>query len=59
MGTKCKGSFNCKIILHSKFYKFGDFNNWDRDTHKCNRDAFGVWSIVLPKNADGTLPIKH
>jgi 1,4-alpha-glucan branching enzyme len=39
--------------------KFGDFNEWNRDSHKCKKDTFGVWTIVLPKNADGTLPIKH
>lgn len=35
--------------------KFGDFNEWNRDSHKCKKDDFGVWSIVIPKNSDGTL----
>jgi 1,4-alpha-glucan branching enzyme len=39
--------------------KFGDFNGWNRDSHKCNKDDFGVWSIVIPKNPDGTHAIKH
>ncbi|KZT58829.1 glycoside hydrolase family 13 protein [Calocera cornea HHB12733] len=26
----------------------GEFNNWDRNSHKMVRDMFGVWSITLP-----------
>ena len=39
--------------------QFGDFNEWNRDTHKCIKDDFGVWSIVLPRNPDKSLLIKH
>jgi len=38
---------------------FGDFNGWNRDSHKCAKDDFGVWTLVLPKNEDGSLPIPH
>lgn len=44
------------IILN---IQFGDFNGWNRDSHKCIRDDYGVWTLILPKNADGTLPIAH
>lgn len=27
---------------------FGDFNNWDRTSHKMTRQAGGVWEISLP-----------
>lgn len=29
---------------------FGDFNEWNRDTHKGKKDDFGVWSVIIPKN---------
>lgn len=38
---------------------FGDFNNWNRTSHKMNRNDFGVFDIFLPRNADGSLPIPH
>ena len=25
----------------------GDFNNWDRDTHKLTKNEFGIWEIFL------------
>jgi len=37
----------------------GEFNNWDITSHKMNRDEFGTFDIFLPRNADGSLPIKH
>ncbi|KAL6593505.1 glycoside hydrolase [Neocallimastix californiae] len=37
----------------------GDFNNWDITSHKMNRDEYGTFDIFLPRNADGSLPIKH
>lgn len=39
--------------------QFGDFNEWNRDSHKCTKDDFGVWSLTLPKLEDGSLPIAH
>jgi 1,4-alpha-glucan branching enzyme len=39
---------------------FGDFNKWNRDSHKCKKDDFGVWTLILPKDPeDSSLPIKH
>ncbi|MBS1704659.1 MAG: alpha amylase C-terminal domain-containing protein [Armatimonadetes bacterium] len=27
---------------------FGEFNDWNRDSHHLQRDEFGVWSILIP-----------
>jgi hypothetical protein len=32
----------------------GDFNSWDRDSHPCEKNAFGVWSLKLPDKAGQT-----
>eukprot|EP00741_Cyanophora_paradoxa_P021974 tig00021432_g21211.t1 len=37
----------------------GDFNGWNRDSHKCERDQFGCWSIRIPDKADGSPAIAH
>jgi len=37
----------------------GEFNNWDITSHKMTRDEYGTFEIFLPRNADGSLPIKH
>ena len=29
-------------------YLFGDFNNWQRYSHRLNRDKNGIWEIFLP-----------
>ncbi len=29
-------------------YLFGDFNNWQRYSHRMNRDKYGLWEIFLP-----------
>ncbi len=39
--------------------QFGDFNEWNRDSHLCKCDDFGVWSLTIPKDEEGNLPIKH
>ncbi|CAE6434295.1 unnamed protein product [Rhizoctonia solani] len=36
----------------------GDFNGWDRGTHKMSKDQFGVWSITVPSN-NGACAIPH
>ncbi|PWN29018.1 glycoside hydrolase [Jaminaea rosea] len=36
----------------------GDFNNWNRDSHKMSRDDFGVWSINIPAQG-GQCAIPH
>ena len=38
---------------------FGDFNGWDRDSHKCEKKDFGMWELLLKRKEDGSLPIKH
>lgn len=37
----------------------GDFNNWDRNSHKMTVNAFGVWSITVPPTHDGQVAIPH
>ncbi|KAN0062659.1 alpha-1,4-glucan branching enzyme [Thecaphora frezii] len=37
----------------------GDFNNWNRDSHKLARDTFGKWSITIPPTTDGRCAIPH
>lgn len=37
----------------------GDFNGWNRDSHACNRDKYGVWELFIPDQGDGTPGIKH
>ncbi|XP_058739081.1 1,4-alpha-glucan-branching enzyme 1, chloroplastic/amyloplastic [Vicia villosa] len=37
----------------------GDFNNWNPNADVMTKDAFGVWEIFLPNNADGSPPIPH
>mmetsp|Transcript_8804 Transcript_8804/g.15174 ORF Transcript_8804/g.15174 Transcript_8804/m.15174 type:complete len:725 (+) Transcript_8804:121-2295(+) len=40
-------------------YVFGDFNNWNRSSHPCTRDNFGVWSTFIADHPDGTPGIRH
>ncbi|KAK3842039.1 MAG: glycoside hydrolase [Linnemannia gamsii] len=40
-------------------YLYGDFNKWDRLSHPMQRDRYGVYSITLPNNPDGSPAIKH
>uniref|UniRef100_A0A7S0ZG90 1,4-alpha-glucan branching enzyme n=1 Tax=Timspurckia oligopyrenoides TaxID=708627 RepID=A0A7S0ZG90_9RHOD len=40
-------------------FVFGDFNHWNRSSHKLSRDDFGRWSITIPNNPDGSSPIAH
>jgi len=39
-------------------YLIGDFNNWDRNSHKMTRDDFGVFTITLP-SVKGAPAIPH
>ncbi len=32
----------------------GDFNGWNRESHPCQMDQYGVWSTFLPNKADGS-----
>lgn len=34
-------------------YIFGDFNNWQRYSHRLNRDKNGIWEIFLPDDEYG------
>jgi len=40
-------------------YLTGDFNNWSKVNHPCERDQYGVWSLFLPDSSDGTPAIHH
>lgn len=37
----------------------GDFNGWNRGSHECKRNQFGVWELFVPDLPDGTPAIKH
>ena len=37
----------------------GDFNGWNRNSHECKRDKYGVWELFIPNLPDGSSPIKH
>ncbi|KAL3898917.1 MAG: hypothetical protein SGCHY_002404 [Lobulomycetales sp.] len=37
----------------------GDFNDWDRSSHKMTKNDFGVWELFLPNNPDGSRAIPH
>ena len=41
-------------------FLIGDFNGWDRSSHRMIRNEFGVWSITLPANPNtGDYAIPH
>jgi len=40
-------------------YLIGDFNAWDKSSHKMAKNGFGVFEIDLPNSADGTPAIEH
>lgn len=37
----------------------GDFNGWNRSSHECKRNEFGVWELLIPDLSDGVPAIKH
>ncbi|PWY99927.1 glycoside hydrolase [Testicularia cyperi] len=37
----------------------GDFNNWDRSSHKMQKDDFGKWHLTIPPVAGGKCAIPH
>ncbi|KAK5981571.1 Deltamethrin resistance-associated NYD-GBE [Trichostrongylus colubriformis] len=37
----------------------GDFNGWNRETHKYNREEHGKWRLVIPPKPDGSCAIPH
>ncbi|KYQ99941.1 hypothetical protein DLAC_03909 [Tieghemostelium lacteum] len=39
-------------------YLVGDFNGWNKSSHKLNRDQYGRWEIFLP-NVNGKCAIPH
>jgi 1,4-alpha-glucan branching enzyme len=36
----------------------GDFNAWDRSSHKLKKDKYGIWEIFIPDMKDGSV-LKH
>jgi 1,4-alpha-glucan branching enzyme len=38
---------------------FGDFNNWNREEFWAEKNEFGVFSLTLKANDDGTPRIPH
>ncbi|TKX27526.1 1,4-alpha-glucan-branching enzyme [Elsinoe australis] len=39
-------------------FLIGDFNNWDRNSHRMQKDNYGVWEITVPGN-NGQSAIPH
>lgn len=37
----------------------GEFNNWDLNSNKMQRDEYGTWSVVVPPGKDGQPAIPH
>ncbi len=37
----------------------GDFNAWNRESHVCKRNEYGVWELFVPDKPDGEPAIKH
>ena len=37
----------------------GDFNNWNRNSHACSVNEFGVWELQIPNKPNGSSPIDH
>ncbi|XP_028517628.1 1,4-alpha-glucan-branching enzyme isoform X2 [Exaiptasia diaphana] len=40
-------------------FLIGDFNDWNRISHPCKRNEFGVWELDIPCRPDGTHTIQH
>ncbi|KAI9099550.1 glycoside hydrolase superfamily [Phlyctochytrium arcticum] len=40
-------------------FLFGEFNNWNRDSHPMKKNQFGVFEIVLPNKPNSELAIPH
>jgi len=38
---------------------FGDFNGWNRDQYRAEKNDFGCFCLTLKANPDGTPLIKH
>ena len=38
---------------------FGDFNNWNKNEFKCEKDPYGCFCLTLKANADGTPKVPH
>ena len=43
----------------AQLHLIGDFNSWDRSSHRMARDPYGVWTIFLPDTAPGVPIITH
>ncbi|EFA11030.1 1,4-alpha-glucan-branching enzyme [Tribolium castaneum] len=37
----------------------GDFNGWNRDSHRYKKLEFGKWELVIPPKPDGSCAIPH
>eukprot|EP00033_Pygsuia_biforma_P003508 GCRY01003839.1.p1 GENE.GCRY01003839.1~~GCRY01003839.1.p1 ORF type:complete len:778 (-),score=83.50 GCRY01003839.1:94-2403(-) len=42
-----------------ELFLFGDFNNWNTKSHKCEKDCFGVWTLVLSDVEPSVPAIPH
>eukprot|EP01112_Ceratiomyxa_fruticulosa_P004626 TRINITY_DN15161_c0_g1_i1.p1 TRINITY_DN15161_c0_g1~~TRINITY_DN15161_c0_g1_i1.p1 ORF type:complete len:323 (-),score=47.85 TRINITY_DN15161_c0_g1_i1:78-1046(-) len=37
----------------------GDFNHWNRESHRAVKNKYGVWELFVPNHPDGTPAIHH
>eukprot|EP01111_Echinosteliopsis_oligospora_P004620 TRINITY_DN1762_c0_g1_i1.p1 TRINITY_DN1762_c0_g1~~TRINITY_DN1762_c0_g1_i1.p1 ORF type:complete len:773 (+),score=216.46 TRINITY_DN1762_c0_g1_i1:112-2319(+) len=42
-----------------EIFLVGDFNKWNKTSHPLKKQDYGVWSIFLPDQNDGTPAISH
>ncbi|XP_048581056.1 1,4-alpha-glucan-branching enzyme isoform X3 [Nematostella vectensis] len=40
-------------------FLIGDFNGWNRTSHPCKRNEYGVWELEIPCLDNGSLSIPH
>ncbi|XP_049805932.1 1,4-alpha-glucan-branching enzyme [Schistocerca nitens] len=43
----------------AELYLYGDFNNWNRQSHPYARREYGKWELHIPPRPDGSCPIDH
>jgi 1,4-alpha-glucan branching enzyme len=43
----------------AQLHLIGDFNSWNRSSHRMTRDDFGVWAIFLPDVKPGEAALAH
>lgn len=42
-----------------QLYLAGEFNHWNRESHRYCKLEYGKWELIIPPNSDGSCPIPH